>query len=223
MSSTSVFDILGPIMIGPSSSHTAGACRLGGMARQMLQNEPKQATIYLHDSFQKTRFGHGTELAILGGVLGLEPENHDLKNAKKLADHRNLSFTFQALELPGEHPNSCQVNLKDKDGHSISITGSSIGGGRIIISKVDDFQVNLSGQFHALITKHTDRPGIVYRVTKAISSKDINIAYMQVSRTRKGKLASLIVETDQAIPTDIKEQLREDPDIEQIRVIMPIQ
>ncbi|ACB86400.1 L-serine ammonia-lyase, iron-sulfur-dependent subunit beta [Natranaerobius thermophilus] len=219
---TSVFDVLGPVMIGPSSSHTAGACRLGLMARKILQDEPVQATVFLHESFQKTRYGHGTEVAILGGILGIAPDNEQLNEAKEIAKSKQVSFLFQEKDLKGEHPNSCQINLTAPDGNQVTIVGSSLGGGLIQISQVDDFNVKLSGQYHALITKHLDRPGLVFRITRYLSDQEINIAYMQVSRTRKGDTASLILETDDPISESIKDNLTQDDDIEQARIIQPL-
>ncbi|OWZ84596.1 L-serine ammonia-lyase, iron-sulfur-dependent subunit beta [Natranaerobius trueperi] len=219
---TGVFEVLGPIMIGPSSSHTAGACRLGLMARQILQGEPVKATIYLHESFQKTRKGHGTEVAILGGILGITPDDERLRKSKEISISKGVEYQFLEKELKGQHPNSCQISLTSKNGKHLSVTGSSIGGGQISISQIDDFSVNLSGQYNAILTKHKDRPGIINRVTKMISSKGINIAYMQISRTKKGDSASLIAETDEPITDNIQKELESHDDIYQVKVIRPL-
>ncbi len=216
-----LFDVLGPVMVGPSSSHTAGACRLGLFARKVLNEKPQSGNIYLHGSFQKTRHGHGTELAILGGLLGMNPDDSRLKHAREMAAEANFDYEFLEANLKGAHPNTCKISLKGTQGGETSVTGSSIGGGAIQVLQIDDFSVNLSGQYHALVTRHIDKPGVVFKVTKAISEAEINIAFMQMSRNKKGEHAFLVVETDDSLPEGLKDQLIAEPEILEIKLIRP--
>ena len=154
----SAFDIIGPIMIGPSSSHTAGAVRLGLMARAILAEEVKSADIKLHGSFAQTYKGHGTDRALIAGIMGFKPDDERIRDALQLATKNNIEYNFTKVNLEDAHPNTAIINLTGVSGRTISLQGASIGGGNILVSHVNDFEVNLSGKYPSLIVVHRDRP-----------------------------------------------------------------
>ena len=194
-----VFDILGPVMIGPSSSHTAGADRLGAMARVIFGRPPKKVRFLLHGSFAKTYRGHGTDKALVAGILELAPDDVRLRDALQIAKEAGLEATFESVDLGSVHPNTVQMILSDDQG-SMVIQGASIGGGMIRISRINDFEVDLSGQYDSLLTIHLDKPGVVAAITGELANLKINIAFMSVFREGRGKRALMFVETDQPIP-----------------------
>lgn len=195
-----VFDIVGPIMIGPSSSHTAGAARLGKMARTILGEEPVEARIELHGSFAHTYKGHGTDKALVAGLLGFSTDDERLRQALDIADKRGLHVSFVAVDLGDVHPNTVAMNLMGQSGRSIRVAGSSVGGGNIRITEIDGYAVELTGEYPAMIVVHQDMPGIISLVTHALAQKFVNIAYMRVSRQERGAMALMIIETDETIP-----------------------
>lgn len=200
-----VFDILGPVMIGPSSSHTAGAARLGRVAKSIAciaGRRIKKATFLLHGSFARTYRGHGTDRALLAGVLGMMPDDERLRDSYKIAGENELLFEFKETDLGDVHPNTVMFVFEMDDGTFSSVKGSSIGGGSIMISEIDGDHVKFSGDFPTLITKHEDRPGIITAVTSALSSVGVNIAFMRVFRKSRGEMASMVVETDNPVPSE---------------------
>ncbi len=193
-------DIIGPIMVGPSSSHTAGAVRIGRMARKILGCEPKSAKIYLHGSFAETGYGHGTDKALIAGLLDMETDDMRIPQSFEIAAANNLDFSFFKINLPEAHPNTVLIKLADCDANEIAIQASSIGGGRITINKIDDIHVNFSGEYNTIIVKNLDHPGIISDISSALSAYRINIASMSVYRNKKGGTAIMVVETDNAVP-----------------------
>lgn len=200
-----VFDILGPVMIGPSSSHTAGAARLGRVAKNIAGTPGRRIVkviFLLHGSFAKTYKGHGTDRALLAGVLGMEPDDERLRDSYDIAEENKLKFEFKETDLGDVHPNTVKFVFEMDDGDAVTVRGSSIGGGSILISEIDGDQVEFSGDFPTLITKHVDRPGIITAVTSALSSVGVNIAFMRVFRMSRGEMASMVVETDNPVPSE---------------------
>ncbi|SDG10325.1 L-serine ammonia-lyase, iron-sulfur-dependent subunit beta [Desulfosporosinus hippei] len=222
MAKSNVFDLLGPIMVGPSSSHTAGAVRLGGMARKILGEEPVEGTIFLHGSFAKTGKGHGTDLALLAGLLGMLPDDERIPDAWKIAEERGLSVKYEVIDLGEVHPNTVKFDLKGKNGVHLQVIGSSIGGGTIVIGKINEYEVDIRGDYPTLVVLHQDLPGVVAQVTLLLATAQINIASMRVAREKKGAQALMILETDQTIDKAVLELLRKLPKIEQAMAIEPL-
>lgn len=219
MKNYSFTDILGPIMIGPSSSHTAGAAKLGLIAKY-INNKPFYKVLFqLHGSFAMTYKGHGTDKALIGGVLGLNPDDIFLRHAYRLAVNKKVEVRFEAVELDGEHPNTVNIVFYNDD-HSVNhIKGASIGGGDIIINKINDFEVNFAGTYPTLIVKHMDKKGILSSITTVLACKEINIATMEVSRTSKNKNASIIIECDESISEEVLGYIRDLDDVLSVKYI----
>ncbi|KJR48705.1 L-serine dehydratase, beta subunit [Desulfosporosinus sp. I2] len=222
MGKSNVFDLLGPIMVGPSSSHTAGAVRLGIMARKILGDEPVRGTIVLHGSFAKTGKGHGTDLALVAGLLGMNPDDARIPDAPKIAIERGLNFSLKGGDLGDVHPNSVKFDLVAKNGGHVQVIGSSIGGGTILIREINGFQVEIKGDYPTLVILHQDIPGVVAQVTLLLTTAQINIARMLVSREKRGAQALMVLETDQRIEEAVLDLLRKLPRINQALAIEPL-
>jgi L-serine dehydratase len=207
----SLFDILGPVMVGPSSSHTAGACRLGLMARAILGGTPERATINLHGSFAATGEGHGTHRALVGGLIGLPPDDMRLRNAFDEAKAAGLTWSFNEVDLGEEaHPNSVVVEVT-RGAESVTVRGASIGGGRVEVTMIDDFPVLLTGAYHTLVVAAADQPGTVAAISGVLSQHGINVATMRVDRTGRRKDALMTIETDDAISDEALAEIRAFP------------
>lgn len=192
----SVFDIIGPVMIGPSSSHTAGAARIGKIVRTIFGELPAEVDIWLYESFAKTYRGHGTDIALVGGLLGMEPDDERLAESIKLAHEAGMEVAFVPKKEKAEHPN--QVTLKVRKGeHSLSVTGLSIGGGNIQISELNGFRITLNMGVPTFIIVHQDLPGQIAKVTKVFEEENINVGTMTVTREAKGDKAIMIIEVDE--------------------------
>ncbi len=202
-----VFDVVGPIMVGPSSSHTAGAVRLGLAARQILGEPVKSAEIGLHGSFAATYWGHRTDVAILAGLLGMAMDDPRIPFAEELAQSAGLEYAFHMVDLGDVHPNSVRMRVKG-EGSSAEVIGASTGGGRICISAIDQFPVAIDGTYTALLAQYRDQPGVVADITRILADFGINIAFMNVSRKMRGSTALLVAETDDPISHEVLEQVR---------------
>lgn len=198
-----IFDIVGPVMVGPSSSHTAGAVRIGYVTRVMLAEEPVRADIQLHGSFAATGRGHGTDTALIAGLLGMKPSDMNVPNSFSAAEERGLQYCFGRISLKDAHPNTAVISAVGKDGRHIKIQASSIGGGRIMVNRIDDIDVNFTGESNTLIVQNRDMPGNVSRVASLLAFHHINIAAMQLYRHQKGGFAVMILETDQDVPREL--------------------
>lgn len=211
-----LFDIIGPVMIGPSSSHTAGAARLGKLARNIFGEEFNKADITLYNSFSKTGKGHGTDKAIVAGILGMEPDDENIKNAFELVKKSGIEVNFNYQDSNREvHPNTAMVKLYEKE-KSMSITGCSLGGGRVMIQDIDGFKTEFTGEFNTIISIQRDKPGIVAYVASYLAQKNINIAQMKLSRKSKGDTALMIIETDEIPPESLKTDLENNEGIYKI-------
>ena len=193
-----IFSIIGPVMIGPSSSHTAGACKIGNIAAVILGEKPVSADITLYGSFSKTGKGHGSDRAIVAGVLGFHSDDLRLRDAFRYADEEGLKLRFDYDEKAGVHPNTVSVKLTGESGGEMSIVGSSIGGGRVVIDSVNGFNTDFDGMHHTTIVIHRDVPGVIAAVTGILADDDVNIAKMSLNRSKRGGTAALIIEADHA-------------------------
>jgi L-serine dehydratase len=217
---TSVFDIIGPIMIGPSSSHTAGAARIGRIARTIFNQKPERAEITFYGSFAKTYKGHGTEVAIIGGILDFDTYDPRIVDAIEIAKAEGIEIEIRESEEITAHPNTARVRLI-AGVKELEIVGISIGGGKIEIVEINRFALNLSGQLPALLVLHEDRFGMIAAVANILSKYEINIGAMQVSRKSKGDMALMIIETDQNVSAEIADEIKSIPYISNVAVIRP--
>lgn len=197
-----IFDILGPVMVGPSSSHTAGAVRIGLIARRLLGGQLATAKITLSGSFAATGTGHGTDRALVAGLLGMKPDDIRIPDSFALAVEQGLAFTFDKTELKEAHPNTAILQLSTAGGRELEVQASSLGGGRIMVNKLDGINVNFNGDSPTLIVHNLDQPGHVAEVTSMLSHKSVNIATMQLYRNHRGGYAVMVIETDQDIPAE---------------------
>ncbi|WP_125152535.1 L-serine ammonia-lyase, iron-sulfur-dependent subunit beta [Clostridium rectalis] len=218
----SVFDIIGPIMIGPSSSHTAGAARLAKISALIAGGNIKKVQFLLHGSFAKTYKGHGTDKALVAGILGMDPWDENLKKSFEIAKKRNLEISFSEIEMENVHPNTVEFIITKEDGSISTVIGSSIGGGNILIFNIDGQEVEFRGDYPTLITKHKDTPGIIAKISTLLYNENINIGTMKVYRDSKGTTATMALETDSLIDDDKIEKLKEISEIYSVKIINPI-
>ncbi|KMJ58601.1 serine dehydratase [Bacillus sp. LL01] len=215
----SVFDIIGPIMIGPSSSHTAGAARIGRVARSLFGRQPKWANISFYGSFAKTYKGHGTDVAIVGGLLDFDTFDERIKTSLQIADSLGVKITFQEEDAITDHPNTAKVVIGDEEGE-LELVGISIGGGKIEITELNGFELKLSGNHPALLVVHDDRYGAIAGVANVLAKFAINIGHMEVSRKEKGQKALMTIEVDQNIDDVVIQELSALPNITQVTKIV---
>ncbi|MGZ4161364.1 MAG: L-serine ammonia-lyase, iron-sulfur-dependent subunit beta [Neobacillus sp.] len=204
----SVFDIIGPVMIGPSSSHTAGAARIGRVARSLFGREPKWANISLYGSFAQTYKGHGTDVAIVGGLLDFDTDDVRIIKAIDIANEKGIKLRFIEEDAVTDHPNTARVIIGDHDGE-LELVGISIGGGKIEVIELNGFELKLSGNHPAIVVVHNDRFGAIASVSNVLAKHELNIGHMEVSRKEKGKLALMTIEVDQNIDNKIIDELEE--------------
>ena len=208
-----LFDVLGPVMTGPSSSHTAGAVRIGLTAWRLLGSRPLNAEIQLHGSFAAPGRGHGTDKALVAGLLGMQPDDPRIPQSFELARQAGLQFSIGSVTLRGAHPNTAVLHLTGEDGRSLEVVGASIGGGRISICQIDGITTNFGADYNTLIVHNLDTPGHVAAVTGCLSDHAINIATMQLYRSTAGGYAVMVLECDQPIPDEVIAELRQKPGI----------
>ena len=222
MKSYSVFDILGPIMIGPSSSHTAGAARLAKVASSIAGRNIASVKFILHGSFGKTYRGHGTDKALVAGILGMDPWDDKLKDAIEIAAEKGLKVEFIEGDLGDVHPNTVKFIITKEDNVTAEIVGSSVGGGNILVFEVDGQPVEFTGKYPTIIINHRDTPGMISKVSTLLYDADINIAIMKVYRNSKGLEASMMFETDSIVPKEVQDSIKNLGDIYNIREILPV-
>ena len=222
MKSYSVFDILGPIMIGPSSSHTAGAARLAKVASSIAGRNIASVKFVLHGSFGKTYRGHGTDKALVAGILGMDPWDDKLKDAIEIAAEKGLKVEFIEGDLGDVHPNTVKFIITKEDNVTAEIVGSSVGGGNILVFEVDGQPVEFTGKYPTIIINHRDTPGMISKVSTLLYDADINIAIMKVYRNSKGLEASMMFETDSIVPKEVQDRIKSLGDIYNIREILPV-
>lgn len=212
-----IFDIMGPVMVGPSSSHTAGAVRIGLISRRLLGSQPVSASLLLHGSFAATGAGHGTDKALVAGLLGMQPDDPSIPRAFPLAEQAGMKLTVGTVVLRGAHPNTVVLTLTNAQGRTLEINASSLGGGRVKVNSLDGLEASFTGDYPTLIIRNEDRPGLVADVAQLLSDRNVNIATMQLYRDRRGGLAVMVIESDQAIYPATVERLRAHPGI--VRVV----
>lgn len=208
-----IFDIMGPIMVGPSSSHTAGAVRIGLIVRRLLGSTPVAAEILLHGSFAATGTGHGTDKALVAGLLGMQPDNANIPRSFALAEQAGIKISIGGVDLQGAHPNTVILRVTNADGRTLEVNASSLGGGRVRLNSLDGLEASFTGDHPTLIIRNEDRPGLVAEVANLLSRHNVNIATMQLYRDRRGGLAVMVIESDQPIPPEVVSQLRSSPGI----------
>lgn len=212
-----IFDILGPVMVGPSSSHTAGAVRIGLIARQLFGREPQKARVCLHGSFAATGKGHGTDRALIGGLLGMRPDDMRIPHSFEIAGEEGMEFTIENREFRDAHPNTARIYMEAEGVPSMWVQAYSIGGGRIRVSSIDGIDVDFSGESNTIVIRNVDQPGRILDVAAALSA--INIATMQVFREKKGGVAVMVVETDDMVPDVILRALEHKPGIIRVKFL----
>lgn len=217
-----LFDIIGPIMVGPSSSHTAGAARLGFLAGKMASGPIEKVCFRLHGSFAETGSGHGTDKALLAGVMGLKPSDEHIREAFTLARQKGLHYSFQAANLGDVHPNSAEITISGTWGQ-MRVLGSSIGGGAVRIMEIDGQDVDFSGDYPTLITLHEDRPGIVAAVTEIIARKGYNVATLRLFRQARFNEAMMVLETDELISTEAVQDIADLSFVHKVMFLPPVE
>lgn len=209
MNFLSIFDVIGPNMIGPSSSHTAGAVSIALLARKMFPEEVKKVTFTLYGSFAKTYHGHGTDRALLGGILGFSTDDERIRDAFSIATERGVEYEYIIDEKTmTNHPNTADIDLIGVTGHTLSIRGESIGGGKMKIVRINQIDVEFTGEYSTLIVSQTDKPGVVAHITQCLSEENVNIAFMRLFREDKGANAFTVVESDVTIPSSVLEKIK---------------
>lgn len=223
MPTPSLFDIMGPIMIGPSSSHTAGAARLGKMAYKLAGGDIREVKMYLHGSFAATYRGHGTDKALLAGLLNLDPSDPRLRHSFELAEKQGMRYQFIPTDL-GEnvHPNTVKFVITTGSGETHEITGSSIGGGQVVVSDIDGMEVNFTGERPILVTYHRDEPGVISNITFILYEMGINIGNMRVNRSPDDRTAHMYIELDSLSDQDLAAAVRSIPGIIWVKLLLPI-
>lgn len=206
-----VFDIIGPIMIGPSSSHTAGAVRIGKYARSILGERPVRARISFTGSFAKTYQGHGTDKAMIAGILGMDADDSRICNSMEHAREEELEYRFETLELEGVHPNTVILEIEGESGRIVHVRGSSVGGGNILINRINGAEVLISGKSTALIITHRDIPGMIGKVSNVLGDNGININNISLSREEKGGAAIMTIEIDGNIEPAVQQSIKNIP------------
>ena len=212
-----LFDVIGPVMIGPSSSHTAGAVRLGLLAGKIYGKTPENVKFVLYNSFAKTGKGHGTDKGLLGGVLGFNVDDERIKNACEIARERGIAYEFEFREDNNRHPNSVEIIFKNPD--RMTLCGSSLGAGEVVINKINGYSFDIKGDFPTLVLIYRDKPGMVYRVSALIQGQDVNIATLHCDRSAKGEEASMGICLDSPLPDYVIRELQKIDEMYLIRNI----
>ncbi|NCC42747.1 MAG: L-serine ammonia-lyase, iron-sulfur-dependent, subunit beta [Clostridia bacterium] len=220
MSLISLFDVIGPNMVGPSSSHTAGAASVARMAQRLFQKEIVKVVFTLYGSFAKTYRGHGTDRALVGGIMGFDTDDLRIRDSFRIAQEKGLSYTFIKNTSDDEvHPNTVDIEMTGSDGTVMSVRGVSIGGGKIKIVQLNGVAVEFTGEYSTLIVIQNDKPGVVAHITMCLSEVIANIAFMRLFREEKGARAYTIVESDEKIPEAVLTHIRKNPNVEDLMLI----
>jgi L-serine dehydratase len=206
----SLLDIIGPVMVGPSSSHTAGACRLGLLARCLVGGTPERARIELHGSFARTGEGHGTDKAIVGGLMGFRPDDERIRDALGIAEREALDYRFEKTTLGEEnevHPNTVRITVERADRTAVMV-GSSLGAGRVLVTDIDGYPVEVTGNYHTIVLVAEDIPGSVARIATILSDDGINIATLRLTRKERGGDAFMVIEVDEQPDEKVRADIR---------------
>lgn len=218
----SVFDVLGPNMIGPSSSHTAGAAVIAFLAHKMITPPLKKVDFTLYGSFAKTYHGHGTDRALLGGMMGFNTDDIRIRNSFQIAAERGLAYSFTPCESETDiHPNTVDIRMENARGQVMTVRGESLGGGKVRISRINGVSVDFTGDYSTVIVVQQDKPGVVAHITKVLSDRNVNIAFMRMFRESKGNTAYTIVESDGRFPEGITGPLLDNPNVHDVMIVEP--
>ena len=223
MSFISAFDVIGPNMIGPSSSHTAGANVIGCLARKLAPGDIAKVTFRLYGSFAKTYRGHGTDRALLGGILGFRSDDERIVNSFELAREQGLEFEFiPDTEETDVHPNTADILMTCANGKTMSVRGESLGGGKARICRINGVEVDFNGQYHAMLVIQNDRPGVLAHITHCLSESEVNIAFLRLFREAKGNIAYTFAESDDPIPEDVPAAVKLNRNIHDVMLISAV-
>lgn len=204
----SLLDIIGPVMVGPSSSHTAGACRIGLLARCLVGGTPERGLLQLHGSFARTGEGHGTDKALVGGLLGFRPDDERLRSALQIAEKEGLDYKFEKATISdAAHPNTVRISV-ERGGTESTLLASSIGAGRILVQEIDGYPVEVSGNFDTLVLVAEDRKGSIARITSILAEHDVNIATLRLTRKERGGDAFMVIECDEHPDAEAAAEIR---------------
>jgi L-serine dehydratase len=204
----SLLDIIGPVMVGPSSSHTAGACRIGLLARGLVGGTPERATIELHGSFARTGEGHGTDKAIVAGLMGFRPDDDRIRTALEIAEREGLAYKFEKTTLDEDaHPNTVRITLERGDRSAVMV-GSSLGAGRVLVKQIDGFPVEVSGNYHTIVLVAEDTRGSIARIASLLADVGLNIATLRLTRQKRGGDAFMVIELDEFPDEQVRDQIR---------------
>jgi L-serine dehydratase len=206
----SLLDIIGPVMVGPSSSHTAGACRLGLLARCLVGGTPERARVELHGSFARTGEGHGTDKAIVGGLMGFRPDDERIRDALGIAEREGLDYRFEKTTLGEEnevHPNTVRMTVERGDRTSVMV-GSSLGAGRVVVTQIDGYPVEVTGNYNTIVLVAEDVPGSVARIATILAEDGINIATLRLTRKERGGDAFMVIEVDEQPDENVRSDIR---------------
>ena len=215
-----LFDVIGPIMIGPSSSHTSGAVAIAWMARQIFTGDPVKVDFTLYGSFADTYKGHGTDRALVGGMLGYRSYDKRIRDAFDRARDAGLRFSFTAdRDTEVRHPNTVDILMENAEGHQLRVRGESLGGGRVCITRLNDIEVDFTGEYSTLIVVHRDEPGMLAIITSRLANYQINIAFMKTFREERGSQAITVIESDDFLPEELRGELTEYPGIDYVDMI----
>lgn len=218
-----IFDIIGPIMIGPSSSHTAGVVRIAKITSRLLGEAIEKASVYFSGSFSTTYKGHGSDKAVMGGLLGYNADDIRIRDSKNEFLRRNIQISFEIEDLSDYHPNTVRIEVTGQSGKKISVIGCSVGGGSILIRRINQYEVSFDATYNTLIIPHNDVSGLVAFVARVIAEQKINIANMKVFRSERGGKAIMIIETDQVIGKDVINQMMTNSNVYEITNLEPIE
>lgn len=204
----SLLDIIGPVMVGPSSSHTAGACRLGLLARCLVGGTPQHALLELHGSFARTGEGHGTDKALVGGLMGFRPDDERLRTALDIAEREGLDYRFEKTTIADDaHPNTVRITV-ERDGRRAVMLGASLGAGRVLVSEIDGYPVEVTGNYHTIVLVAEDVRGSVARIAGVLADFELNIATLRLTRKQRGGDAFMVIELDDAPGEEARDVIR---------------
>lgn len=220
MNFLSAFDVIGPIMVGPSSSHTAGAVSIGLLARKLCPEPIQKVRFTLYGSFARTYRGHGTDKALLGGILGFSTADLRIRDAFSHAAQKGVAYEYiiNEEETP-EHPNTADIEIHGANGYQVDVRGESIGGGKVRITRINGISVEFTGEYSTLIVRQTDKPGVITHISQCLSNQNVNIAFMRLFREEKGGTAYTIVESDERIPDGILTEMKQNRYIDRLILI----
>lgn len=219
MAFLSIFDVVGPNMVGPSSSHTAGAVSISHIARKMFGKEICNVKFILYGSFEKTYKGHGTDKALLGGILGFTSDDLRIRDSFEIARELGVTYEFEESTTETEHPNTVDICMEAKTGEKMIVRGVSVGGGKVKIVSIDNVEVEFYGEYPTLIIDHKDTKGLIAYITKCLSDAETNIAFMRVYRDAKGENAHSIIESDDKVPVEVIDKLKENNNIFNVMLV----